>query len=61
MVKQKGNRYDRDYRDRRQFDDAFSEESDNGEEDRRLKNNARNNREKSYNESMRTASDPSSD
>lgn len=60
MVKQKPTR-DQDMRGRRHLEDAFSEESDNAEEERRLQNNARKTRRTVDRESTKTASDPSSD
>lgn len=61
MMKQKLRRTDQDTKGRRHLEDAFSEESDNAEEERRMQNNARKNRRKPVRESNKTASDQSSD
>lgn len=61
MMKQKLRRTDQDTRGLRHLEDAFSEESDNVEDERRIPNNTRKPRRKSDKELTKTASDRSSD
>lgn len=61
LVKERNNGYNQNYRERRQFDDAFSEESDNGDERSRVNIKMKKTRGKSNNEPVRTASDSPSD
>lgn len=61
MIKQKPKKIDKDVQGRIPLDDAFSEESDNVDEERRLQNIVRKTRRKTERESTKTASDPSSD
>lgn len=62
MMKQKLRRSDQETKGKKHLEDAFSEESDNVEEERKTQqSNARKNRRKSERGSTKTASDDSSD